>query len=159
MGEVVNKVSEACNHDAVIVTDVGQHQMMASRYFKFKQTRSVVTSGGLGTMGFGLPAAMGAKLGAPDRAVVLLVGDGGFQMTVQHRGSIHQTTIPVMPVLPCHGCLVVVRHWQDLFFDSRYSFSKLINPAFQPFAKAYSLETVKATKPEGPGDAIKHLVN
>ena len=123
MGEVVNKVSEACNHDAVIVTDVGQHQMMASRYFKFKQTRSVVTSGGLGTMGFGLPAAMGAKLGAPDREVVLFVGDGGFQMTIQELGTIHQTNIPVKMVLLNNNFLGMVRQLQELFFDSRYSFT------------------------------------
>lgn len=159
MGEVVNKVSEACNHDAVIVTDVGQHQMMASRYFKFKQTRSVVTSGGLGTMGFGLPAAMGAKLGAPDREVVLFVGDGGFQMTVQELGTIHQTKIPVKIVLLNNNFLGMVRQWQELFFDSRYSFTKLINPDFQTLAKAYSIETVKVTKREDLDDAIKQMVN
>ena len=112
MGEVIHKVSQAFDDDAIMVTDVGQHQMIAARYFKFKQTRSVVTSGGLGTMGFGLPAAIGAKMGRPDRDVVLFVGDGGFQMTIQELGTIFQSRMPVKVVLLNNSFLGMVRQWQ-----------------------------------------------
>ena len=108
------------NDDAVLVTDVGQHQMMASRYFKFKQSRSIVTSGGLGTMGFGLPAALGAKLGAPERDVCVFIGDGGFQMTIQELGTIFQTRAAVKIIILNNNFLGMVRQWQELFFDRRY---------------------------------------
>lgn len=130
MGEVVHQVSEAYRHDAVLVTDVGQQQMMASRYFRFKHSRSMVTSGGLGTMGFGLPAAIGAKIGAPQREVCLFVGDGGFQMNLQELGTIHQSRIPVKIILLNNHFLGMVRQWQDLFFEKRYSFTTLTNPDF-----------------------------
>lgn len=159
MGEVVDKVSTAFNHDAIMVTDVGQHQMMAGRYFKFKQSRSVVTSGGLGTMGFGLPAAIGAKMGAPDRPVCLFVGDGGFQMTIQELGTIYQTEVPVKIVLLNNNFLGMVRQWQELFFDKRYASTELINPDFQTIAKGYYLTSLKVTKREDLDEAIKTMVN
>ncbi len=159
MGEVIHRISSAFNDDAIMVTDVGQHQMMASRYFRFRQTRRVVTSGGLGTMGFGLPAAMGAKLGAPERPVCLFVGDGGFQMTIQELGTIFQTNIPVKIVLLNNNFLGMVRQWQELFFDSRYSFTELINPDFQTIAKGYFIESQKVTTREEMDDAIAKMVN
>ncbi|ASB48970.1 biosynthetic-type acetolactate synthase large subunit [Alkalitalea saponilacus] len=158
MGEVVNKVSAAVDDDAIVVTDVGQHQMMASRYFRFKQTRSNVTSGGLGTMGFGLPAAMGAKLGQPDRHVILFVGDGGFQMTIQELGTIFQTKIPVKIVLLNNNFLGMVRQWQELFFDSRYASTELINPDFQTIAKGYFIESRKVTERDDLNEAIQQMV-
>jgi acetolactate synthase-1/2/3 large subunit len=159
MGEVIRKVSEALNDDAILVTDVGQHQMMASRYFKFKQTRSVVTSGGLGTMGFGLPAAIGAKMGRPDRPVVLFVGDGGFQMTIQELGTIFQTKVPVKIVLLNNNFLGMVRQWQELFFDKRYASTELINPDFQMIAKGYGILTEKVTSRDQLDQAIANMVN
>ncbi len=159
MGEVVNKVSEAFDNDAIVVTDVGQHQMMASRYSRFKQSRSLVTSGGLGTMGFGLPAAIGAKLGRPDRPVVLFVGDGGFQMTIQELGTIFQTKIDVKIVLLNNNFLGMVRQWQELFFDSRYAATALINPDFQSIAKGYSIEAQKVSDRKDLDKAIENMVN
>jgi acetolactate synthase-1/2/3 large subunit len=158
MGEVVAKVSSAFKDDAIMVTDVGQHQMMAARYFRFKQTRSVVTSGGLGTMGFGLPAAMGAAMGAPDRPVCLFVGDGGFQMTIQELGTIYQTEIPVKIVLLNNNFLGMVRQWQEMFFDKRYASTELINPDFQTIAKGYYLPSIKVTERENLGAAIQQMV-
>jgi acetolactate synthase-1/2/3 large subunit len=158
MGEVVSRVSEAFSDDAIMVTDVGQHQMMGCRYFKFKQSRSVVTSGGLGTMGFGLPAAMGAKLGAPDRPVCLFVGDGGFQMTIQELGTIFQTGIPVKIVLLNNNFLGMVRQWQELFFDKRYASTELINPDFQTIAKGYYIEAQKVTERGHLDEAIQKMV-
>lgn len=159
MGEVVNRVSEAFDDDAIMVTDVGQHQMVGCRYFKFKQSRSVVTSGGLGTMGFGLPAAMGAKLGAPDRPVCLFVGDGGFQMTIQELGTIFQTEIPVKIVLLNNNFLGMVRQWQELFFDKRYASTELINPDFQTIAKGYYIEAQKVTERDQLDEAIKKMID
>ncbi len=158
MGEVISKVSSIFNDDAVMVTDVGQHQMMGARYFRFRQSRSVVTSGGLGTMGFGLPAAMGAKLGAPERPVCVFVGDGGFQMTIQELGTIFQTKIPVKIVLLNNNFLGMVRQWQELFFDKRYASTELINPDFQTIAKGYHVPAVKVTERETLNDAIKQMV-
>jgi acetolactate synthase-1/2/3 large subunit len=158
MGEVISQVSSAFKDDAIMVTDVGQHQMMSARYFRFKQSRSVVTSGGLGTMGFGVPAAMGAKLGAPDRPVCVFVGDGGFQMTIQELGTIFQTKIPVKIVLLNNNYLGMVRQWQELFFDKRYASTELINPDFQTIAKGYHLPSVLVTEREDLEDAIKQLV-
>ena len=121
MGEVVNRVSEATENKAICVTDVGQNQMMATRYFKFTESRSVVTSGGLGTMGFGLPAGIGAKYGAPDREVCIFVGDGGLQMTIQEFGTIMEYNIPVKIILLNNNFLGMVRQWQEMFFEERYS--------------------------------------
>jgi acetolactate synthase-1/2/3 large subunit len=157
MGEVISKVSASMNDDAVVVTDVGQHQMMASRYFKFKQSRSVVTSGGLGTMGFGLPAAIGAKLGRPDREVVLFVGDGGFQMTIQELGTIFQSKVPVKIVLLNNNFLGMVRQWQELFFDKRYSYTELVNPDFQMIAKGYGLDSEKVDSRDNLDEAISRM--
>ncbi|WP_444820895.1 biosynthetic-type acetolactate synthase large subunit [Thermophagus sp. OGC60D27] len=158
MGEVISKVSGAFDNDAIMVTDVGQHQMMGARYFKFKQSRSVVTSGGLGTMGFGLPAAMGAKLGAPDRQVCVFVGDGGFQMTIQELGTIFQTKIPVKIVLLNNNFLGMVRQWQELFFDKRYASTELINPDFQTIAKGYHIPATKVTDRQNLDEAIRQMV-
>ena len=159
MAEVVRRVSAAFNDDAIMVTDVGQHQMVAWRYFKFKQTRSVITSGGLGTMGFGLPAAIGAKLGRPDRPVCLFVGDGGFQMTIQELGTIYQSKVPVKIVLLNNNFLGMVRQWQELFFDLRYSSTELINPDFQTISKGYHIPSVKVTERKDLDDAVDKMVN
>jgi acetolactate synthase I/II/III large subunit len=159
MGEVVHKVSAAFNDDAIMVTDVGQHQMVATRYFRFKQSRSVVTSGGLGTMGFGLPAAIGAKMARPDRQVVMFVGDGGFQMTIQELGTIYQENVPVKIVLLNNNFLGMVRQWQELFFDFRYASTEMINPDFQTIAKGYYLPSVKVTDRKDLDAAIDALVN
>ena len=139
MGEAVAAVARAYRNDAVLVTDVGQQQMNAARYFGFRRTRSVVTSGGLGTMGFGLPAAIGAKLGAPDREVVLFAGDGGLQMTIQELGTIFQSKIPVKIVLLNNSFLGMVRQWQELFYDRRYSFTEMVNPDFGLIARGNGL--------------------
>lgn len=139
MGEAVDTVARAYDNDAVLVTDVGQQQMFAARYFGFRRTRSLVTSGGLGTMGFGLPAAIGAKLGAPERDVVLFVGDGGLQMTIQELGTIFQSRVPVKIVLLNNSFLGMVRQWQELFYGSRYSFTELVNPDFGLIARANGL--------------------
>ncbi len=157
--EVVSRVSKAFSDDAIMVTDVGQHQMTAWRYFKFKQSRSVITSGGLGTMGFGLPAAIGAKLGRPDRPVCLFVGDGGFQMTIQELGTIYQSKIPVKIVLLNNNFLGMVRQWQELFFDFRYSYTELINPDFQTIAKGYHLPSLKVTERADLDAAIDTMVS
>jgi len=145
MGEVVRLVSEKVKGEAIIVTDVGQQQMIASRYSKFTQSRSFITSGGLGTMGFGLPASMGAKLGRPDREVVLMCGDGGFQMTMQELGTISQYQIGVKIIILNNNYLGMVRQWQQLFFDKRYSFTKLQNPDFVKLAGAFSIPARKVT--------------
>ncbi len=139
MGEVINKISEATGHNAVVVTDVGQHQMMATRYSKFNKTRSLITSGGLGTMGFGIPAAMGAKMGAPERTVLMYSGDGGFQMTIQELGTIMQEQIGVKMIILNNHFLGMVRQWQEMFFEERYSFTKMENPDFVAIAKAYKI--------------------
>jgi len=158
MGEVVNKVSEATGHQAVLVTDVGQNQMMGCRYFKFNQTRSVVTSGGLGTMGFGLPAAIGAKIGAPDRTVCLFVGDGGLQMTIQELGTIMQSNIGVKIILLNNEYLGMVRQWQELFYKERYSATEMINPDFIRIAEAYGIPGRLVTKREELDEAIQEML-
>ena len=158
MGEVIRKVSEATDNDAVLVTDVGQNQMMAVRYFKYKQTRSVVTSGGLGTMGFGLPAAMGAKLGAPDRTVCLFSGDGGFQMTIQELGTIMQEKLNVKMILLNNNFLGMVRQWQELFFEERYSNTIMENPDFTKIAEAYGIACRKVILREDLAGAIDEML-
>ncbi len=157
MGEVVHKVSKAFHDDAIMVTDVGQHQMMASRYFNFKQSRSVVTSGGLGTMGFGLPAALGAKLGRPDRDVCVFIGDGGFQMTIQELGTIFQTKAAVKIILLNNNFLGMVRQWQELFFDKRYASTELDNPDFQMIAKGYGINSSLVTSRDQLDGAIEKM--
>ncbi len=148
MGEVIRLINERMGGEAICVTDVGQHQMIASRYFKFKHTRSLVTSGGLGTMGFGLPAAFGAQTGAPDRTVVLIVGDGGIQMTIQELGTIVQNKAPVKIILMNNNFLGMVRQWQQLFFDKRYSSTELMNPDFITIAKGFGMEGSRVGKRE-----------
>jgi acetolactate synthase-1/2/3 large subunit len=143
MGEVVRIASEKTNGEAICVTDVGQQQMIASRYFKFKQSRSMITSGGLGTMGFGLPATVGAQIGRPDRTVVAFIGDGGFQMTMQELGTIAQENIPVKIVILNNNFLGMVRQWQELFFEKRYSFTELKNPDFIKLAGAFGISAKK----------------
>lgn len=140
MGEVVNKVSEATGHDAVVVTDVGQNQMFSARYFRYTKPRSMVTSGGLGTMGFGLPAAIGAKMGDPSRTVCLFVGDGGLQMTIQELGTILEYGTNVKIILLNNNFLGNVRQWQSLFFNDRFSQTPLINPDFVALAAAYGIK-------------------
>ncbi len=159
MGEVIHKVSEATNNDAVLVTDVGQHQMMAVRYFKYKQSRSVVTSGGLGTMGFGLPAAIGAKIGAPNRTVCLFVGDGGIQMTIQELGTIMQYDVDVKIIILNNHFLGMVRQWQELFFSERYSETTMKNPNFCMIANAYNIKSRIVDKREELDDAIAEMIN
>ena len=158
MGEVINKISEATKHDAVLVTDVGQNQMMAVRYFKYNQTRSVVTSGGLGTMGFGLPAAIGAKIGAPDRTVCCFMGDGGLQMTIQEFGTIMQEETNVKMIVLNNNFLGMVRQWQELFFKERYSATPMDNPDFVAVAKAYKIEGSTVDKRENLDSAIKEML-
>lgn len=159
MGEVIHKVSQATDNDGVVVTDVGQHQMMAVRYFKYNQSRSVVTSGGLGTMGFGLPAAIGAKYGAPDRTVCLFVGDGGFQMTLQELGTIMQYNIDVKIIILNNHFLGMVRQWQELFFDERYSHTVMDNPDFCAIAGAYRIKSQKVELREDLDSAIAEMMN
>lgn len=146
MGEVVRNVSEKLGGDAILVTDVGQHQMSASRYFQFKKTRSNVTSGGLGTMGFALPAALGAKLGSPDREVIAVIGDGGFQMTLQELATIFQTQAAVKIIILNNNFLGMVRQWQQLFFDKRYSFTEMTNPDFIKVSEGFGIPALKVTE-------------
>lgn len=159
MGEVINKVSEATGHDGILVTDVGQNQMMGVRYFKYKQTRSVVTSGGLGTMGFGLPAAIGAKIGAPERTVCCFLGDGGFQMTIQELGTIMQEKTNVKIIILNNNFLGMVRQWQELFFQERYSETNMDNPDFVAIAKAYNIAGRLVEKREELDGAIQEMLN
>jgi acetolactate synthase-1/2/3 large subunit len=158
MGEVVNKVTEATQNKAICVTDVGQHQMMATRYFRYNQSRSMVTSGGLGTMGFGLPAGIGAKYGAPDRTVCIFVGDGGLQMTIQEFGTIMEYGIDVKIILLNNNFLGMVRQWQELFFDERYSETHLKNPDFVKIADAYNIRGRKVTERAELDDAIQEML-
>ena len=139
MGEVVHRVSEMTRHEAVLVTDVGQNQMFAARYFKFSRGRSIITSGGCGTMGFGLPAAMGATFGAPDRTVCAFLGDGGLQMTIQELGTIMEQQCPVKIILLNNNYLGNVRQWQAMFFNHRYSFTPMLNPDYELIAQAYGI--------------------
>src|SRR5208337_4907769 len=148
MGEAIFKITERTHGNAILVTDVGQHQMIATRYFKFNKTRSNITSGGLGTMGFGLPAAMGAKIGDPDREVIAVIGDGGFQMTIQELGTIFQSEVGVKIVILNNDFLGMVRQWQQLFYEKRYSSVELINPNFTGIASAYNIENQKVDKRE-----------
>ena len=139
MAEVINKLTERDNGDMVVVTDVGQHQMVTSRYFRFNEKRTNVTSGGLGTMGFGLPAGIGAKLGAPHKKVVVVMGDGGYQMTIQELGTIMQFGVDVKLLVLNNNFLGMVRQWQQMFFDRRYSFTDIQNPDFVQIAKGYGI--------------------
>ncbi|GEO07087.1 acetolactate synthase [Adhaeribacter aerolatus] len=158
MGEAVRIISELTEGKAVLVTDVGQHQMVGMRYYNFKETRSNITSGGLGTMGFCLPAAMGAKVGAPDRQVIAVIGDGGFQMTIQELGCIFQYQIGVKIVILNNNFLGMVRQWQQLFHQKRYSFTEMVNPDFVGIAKAYGIAGSKVTEREYLQGQIKEML-
>ncbi|MCQ2226915.1 MAG: biosynthetic-type acetolactate synthase large subunit [Bacteroidales bacterium] len=158
MGEVVRKVSEAANNEAIMVTDVGQNQLFACRYFKFTKPRSVVTSGGIGTMGFGLPAAIGATFGAPDRTVCVFCGDGGFQMTIQELGTIMEQGAPVKIILLNNNFLGNVRQWQEMFFHRRYSFTPMDNPDYELIAKGYRIPVKTVVERADLDAAIKEML-
>jgi len=158
MGEVVNGISKESKGEAIMVSDVGQHQMFAWRYSNFIKTRSNVTSGGLGTMGFALPAAIGAKMGAPDREVVAIIGDGGYQMTCNELGTILQTKVAVKIVVLNNSYLGMVRQWQELFFDKRYASTEMVSPNFVKLAEAYDIEAVRVSKREDLAGAIKTMM-
>ena len=158
MGEVVRRVSELTGDKAVMVTDVGQNQMMAARYFRFTQRRSVVTSGGMGTMGYGLPAAIGATFGAPDRTVCLFLGDGGLQMTIEELGTIMEQQSPVKIVLLNNNYLGNVRQWQQLFFRHRYSFTPMMNPDYEKIAQAYDIPVRTVTDRADLDEAIREMI-
>ncbi len=157
MGEAIDTVARTYDNDAVLVTDVGQQQMFAARYFGFRRSRSVVTSGGLGTMGFGLPAAIGAKLGAPDREVCLFAGDGGLQMTIQEMATIFQSQISVKIVLLNNSFLGMVRQWQELFYDRRYSFTEMVNPDFGLIARANGIAYRCVERREELAEAVEDM--
>ena len=159
MGEVVKILNELTGGDHIIVTDVGQHQMVACRYAKFNHTRSNVTSGGLGTMGFGLPAGIGAAFGAPDKTVISIVGDGGFQMTLQELGTIMQFGGKLKVLILNNEFLGMVRQWQQLFHDRRYSFVDIQSPDFVMLAKSYGIEGQKVTERENLRDALKAMLD
>ncbi|MGB1042665.1 MAG: biosynthetic-type acetolactate synthase large subunit [Tenacibaculum sp.] len=158
MGEVLKEINNASNGDAVIVSDVGQHQMFACRYAKFNQTKSNVTSGGLGTMGFALPAAIGAKMGVPNREVVMIAGDGGYQMTIQELGTILQTKTAVKIVVLNNEYLGMVRQWQQLFFDKRYASTEMTNPDFVAIAKGYNIAAKRVTKREDLASTVQEMM-
>lgn len=158
MGEVVRKVSEATRNEAILVTDVGQNQMMACRYFKFTKNRSVVTSGGMGTMGFGLPAAIGAAFGRPDRTVCVFMGDGGLQMTMQELGTVMEQKAPVKIILLNNNYLGNVRQWQAMFFNRRYSFTPMMNPDYMQIAAAYGIPSRRVMDRLELNDAIREML-
>lgn len=158
MGEVIEEINQNTAGDAILVTDVGQHQMMACRYTRFNQSKSNITSGGLGTMGFCLPAALGAKLGAPDRDVIAVIGDGGFQMTIQELGTIFQTKAAVKIVILNNSFLGMVRQWQQLFFDKRYSSTELENPDFVAIAGGYGIKGKSVKERSDLAGAIKEMM-
>lgn len=159
MGEVIKVLNELTKGDAVIVSDVGQHQMVACRYAKFNQSKSNVTSGGLGTMGFGLPAAMGAKLGTPEREVVAIIGDGGFQMTLQELGTIMQNNIGVKIIILNNHFLGMVRQWQELFNERRYSFTNIDSPDFVALAKAYNIDAQKIEDRKNLNEGLRTMLD
>jgi acetolactate synthase-1/2/3 large subunit len=159
MGEVMKVLNELTGGNAIIVTDVGQHQMVACRYARFNESKSNITSGGLGTMGFGLPAAIGAKFGAPDRTVVSISGDGGFQMTLQELGTIMQTGIDVKILVLNNRFLGMVRQWQQLFNDKRYSFVDITSPDFAMLARSYGIAGQSIEKREDLKNALKAMLD
>ncbi len=159
MAEVINKLSELTKGNSIIVTDVGQHQMIASRYYKFKKSNSNITSGGLGTMGFALPASMGAKLGNQKREVIAIIGDGGIQMTIQELATIAQYKIAVKILILNNNFLGMVRQWQELFFDNRYSFTEMINPDFNKISDGYGIKNKKLEKRKDLNTVLEEFIN
>ena len=159
MGEVVNKVTEASGNEAILVTDVGQNQLFACRYFKFTKPRSIVTSGGMGTMGFALPAAIGATFGAPERTVCMFCGDGGLQMTMQELGTIMEQQCPVKMILLNNNYLGNVRQWQEMFFNRRYSFTPMANPDYELIAKGYGIPARTVVDRAELDDAIREMLS
>ncbi|HRI80335.1 MAG TPA: biosynthetic-type acetolactate synthase large subunit [Cyclobacteriaceae bacterium] len=159
MAEVINHLSALTKGESIVVTDVGQHQMVTSRYYKFKEVRTSITSGGAGTMGFSLPAAMGAKMALPHKQVVAVIGDGGYQMTIQELGTIMQYKIPVKILVLNNNFLGMVRQWQQLFHGKRYSFTEMQNPDFVKIADAYGINARKVEKREGLVDALKEMLD
>ena len=158
MGEVARAVSEATGNKAILVTDVGQNQMMSARYFQYTQKRSIITSGGLGTMGFGIPAAIGATFGAPDRTVCLFMGDGGIQMSIQEFGTIMETGAPVKMILLNNNYLGNVRQWQELFFNKRYSCTPMLNPDYMKIAEAYGIAAHTVSERSELEEAIRTML-
>jgi len=158
MGETISAVNKYTKGDAIIVTDVGQHQMTACRYSQFIQSKSNITSGGLGTMGFALPAAIGAKMGAPNREVIAIIGDGGYQMTIQELGTIFQNKLPVKILVLNNEFLGMVRQWQQLFFDKRYAETEMVNPDFVTIAKGYYIKANRVEERKDLDGAIKKMI-
>ena len=159
MGEVVHCINERSDGKSVIVTDVGQHQMVACRYARFRKSKSMITSGGLGTMGFCLPAAIGAKMGAPEKQVIAIVGDGGFQMTIQELGTIFQNDVPVKIVLLNNEFLGMVRQWQELFFEKRYASTHMVNPDFQTIVSGYNIKSRLVEDGSELKDAVQEMLD
>ncbi|MBE0653083.1 MAG: biosynthetic-type acetolactate synthase large subunit [Bacteroidales bacterium] len=159
MGEVIHKISQKTKGEAVVVSDVGQHQMATARYYQWNKTETQITSGGLGTMGFGLPAAIGAKLGVGDtNEVIAIIGDGGFQMTIQELGTLSQLGVAVKVIILNNNFLGMVRQWQDLFFEKRYAYTELTNPDFLMIAKGFGINGTKITKREELDEALDNLL-
>ncbi len=158
MGEVIRKVSEATKHEAVLVTDVGQNQLFACRYFQYTHPRSIITSGGCGTMGFAIPAAIGATFGAPERTVCMFCGDGGFQMTIQELGTIMEQRCPVKMILLNNNYLGNVRQWQYMFFNKRYSFTPMLNPDYEKIAEGYGIPCRTVVQREDLEGAIQEML-
>ncbi len=158
MAEIITMISEKTDGKAVIVTDVGQHQMVTSRYYEFKDKRQNITSGGLGTMGFALPAAMGAAMGEKERPVIAVIGDGGFQMTIQELGTIFQSQIPVKILILNNNFLGMVRQWQELFFEKRYASTELVNPDFVAVAKGFRIDAFKVEEREDLATSIDRFL-
>ncbi len=159
MGEVLKEINNVTGGDHIIVSDVGQHQMIACRYAKFTKTQSNITSGGLGTMGFALPAAIGAKKGVPEREVIAIIGDGGYQMTIQELGTIFQTKLAVKIVVLNNDFLGMVRQWQQLFFDKRYASTEMVNPDFVAIAKGYFIEAERVSERGNLAKAVKKMID